>query len=239
MYYSPAFRIKMVLLALAGLNALIFHLTIYRDVANWDPGSEPPARARLAGLLSLVFWIGVIAAGRAIAYGPATIWDDGEFRCCRCSSGCKSTHLGQTIRHSASLIALLEIVHLIGLTLLMGTILMVDLSLAGPGNRAPPVSRIARELLVYRDGARHYARERAVDSIFGGRPVLQDPGLLGEDGVAGDRPGFSFHRSPTGRLWQSPPAPRHRPVDSLLSLGLWSVSRWPARHCDFPPPGTN
>ena len=70
MYYSPAFRIKLVLLALAGLNALIFHRTIYLDVANWDPASIAPARARLAGLLSLVFWIAIIAAGRAIAYGP-------------------------------------------------------------------------------------------------------------------------------------------------------------------------
>jgi hypothetical protein len=70
MYHSPAFRIKMLLLALAGLNALVFHRTIYRDVAQWDPASVVPARARLAGLLSLVFWIAVIAAGRAIAYAP-------------------------------------------------------------------------------------------------------------------------------------------------------------------------
>jgi hypothetical protein len=59
-----------VLLALAGLNALIFHRTIYRDAAAWDPASVAPFRARLAGLLSLVFWIAIIAAGRAIAYAP-------------------------------------------------------------------------------------------------------------------------------------------------------------------------
>jgi len=70
MYHSPTFRIKMLLLALAGLNALIFHRTIYRDVAHWDPASAVPARARLAGLLSLVLWIAIIAAGRAIAYAP-------------------------------------------------------------------------------------------------------------------------------------------------------------------------
>jgi hypothetical protein len=70
MYHSPAFRIKIVLLALAGLNALIFHRTIYRDIATWDPQTAAPARARLAGLLSLIFWIAIIAAGRAIAYAP-------------------------------------------------------------------------------------------------------------------------------------------------------------------------
>ncbi len=69
LYHSPAFRIKLVLLALAGLNALIFHRTIYRDVANWDATAPAPFRARLAGLLSLAFWIAIIAAGRAIAYG--------------------------------------------------------------------------------------------------------------------------------------------------------------------------
>jgi hypothetical protein len=56
------------------------------------------------------------------------------------------TYIGETIRHSAALIALLEIVHLIGLTLLLGTILMVDLSLLGLGIGCQPVSRIAREL---------------------------------------------------------------------------------------------
>ncbi len=56
------------------------------------------------------------------------------------------TPVGQTIRHSAALIALLEIIHLIGLALLLGTILMVDLSLFGLGIGRLPVSRIAREL---------------------------------------------------------------------------------------------
>jgi hypothetical protein len=59
------------------------------------------------------------------------------------------TPLAQTIRHSAALIALLEIVHLIGLALLMGTILMVDLSLLGLGIGRQPVSRIARELNLF------------------------------------------------------------------------------------------
>jgi hypothetical protein len=70
LYRSPAFRIKMVLLSLAGLNALIFHLTIYRRAAEWDDTAVAPLRARLAGLVSLLLWIAIIAAGRSIAYGP-------------------------------------------------------------------------------------------------------------------------------------------------------------------------
>jgi hypothetical protein len=60
----------MVLLLLAGLNALIFHLTVYRRAAEWDDMPVAPVRARLAGLVSLVLWIAIIAAGRSIAYGP-------------------------------------------------------------------------------------------------------------------------------------------------------------------------
>lgn len=61
----------------------------------------------------------------------------------------QQSYLGETIRHSAALIALLEIVHLIGLALLIGTILMVDLSLLGLGIRGQPVSRVARELKLF------------------------------------------------------------------------------------------
>lgn len=58
----------------------------------------------------------------------------------------QSSHLSQIIRHSAALIALLEIVHLIGLTILLGTVMMVDLSLLGFGIANQPVERIARGL---------------------------------------------------------------------------------------------
>jgi hypothetical protein len=70
LYSSPAFRIKLILLSLAGLNALIFHLTVYKQAAEWDSAPAAPPRARLAGVFSLILWIAIIAAGRAIAYGP-------------------------------------------------------------------------------------------------------------------------------------------------------------------------
>lgn len=67
-YVNPAFRVKLLLLLLVGLNPLIFHLTIYRDVAAWGELVVTPLRARLAGIFSLTLWAGVICAGRAIAY---------------------------------------------------------------------------------------------------------------------------------------------------------------------------
>ncbi len=68
MYFNPAFRLKLVLLALAGLNPLVFHSTIYRGVAAWDSAESTPARSKAAAVLSLTLWCGIIVAGRAIAY---------------------------------------------------------------------------------------------------------------------------------------------------------------------------
>lgn len=67
-YYNWAFRIKLVLLVLVGLNPLIFHLTIYRRVNTWDLSNVTPLRARAAALCSLTLWAGIIIAGRMIAY---------------------------------------------------------------------------------------------------------------------------------------------------------------------------
>lgn len=54
------FRIKIVMIALTGINALLFHFTIYRRVAEWDGDPMPPLRARLAGFSSLLLWSGVV-----------------------------------------------------------------------------------------------------------------------------------------------------------------------------------
>jgi hypothetical protein len=67
-YGNPAFRIKLLLLALVGLNPLIFHFTIYRSVTEWNARVVTPLRARLASASSLTLWAGIICAGRAIAY---------------------------------------------------------------------------------------------------------------------------------------------------------------------------
>jgi hypothetical protein len=67
-YNSAYFRIKVVALILAGLNALVFHSTIDRTTAQWDTASPPPFRARMAGILSLTLWTTVIFAGRYTAY---------------------------------------------------------------------------------------------------------------------------------------------------------------------------
>lgn len=67
-YSNPAFRIKLVLLVLVGLNPLIFHATIYRRVHEWEVLAVSPWRARAAAIASLTLWSGIIVAGRLIAY---------------------------------------------------------------------------------------------------------------------------------------------------------------------------
>ncbi len=62
------FGAKLVLLVLAGLNPLVFHTTVYRHVEGWDLQASVPTRARIAAVVSLALWTGIIVLGRAIAY---------------------------------------------------------------------------------------------------------------------------------------------------------------------------
>ncbi|HUA02029.1 MAG TPA: DUF6644 family protein [Candidatus Aquilonibacter sp.] len=62
------FKVKMIFLVFAGLNVLIFNATIGRSVAQWDLSPKTPAAAKAAAIVSIVLWIAIVAAGRAIAY---------------------------------------------------------------------------------------------------------------------------------------------------------------------------
>ncbi len=65
---NPAFFVKLSLIALAGINALWFHRGAYRSAGGWDVERAAPAVARVAALLSLLLWVGVISCGRLLAY---------------------------------------------------------------------------------------------------------------------------------------------------------------------------
>ncbi len=67
-YSNPFFQAKVILLILSVVNALTFHLTIYKRVAEWDTQPVPPLQVRMAGAISLVLWAGIVTAGRMIAY---------------------------------------------------------------------------------------------------------------------------------------------------------------------------
>lgn len=67
-YHSTAFRVKLLLLLASGLNAALYHFTIFRRIGQWDTDPLPPRPARLAAWASLFLWAGIIAMGRIMAY---------------------------------------------------------------------------------------------------------------------------------------------------------------------------
>ena len=62
------FDAKIILILLAGLNMLVFEHLTRRDITDWDRDPIPPVRVRLAGGLSLAFWISVLLCGRLIGF---------------------------------------------------------------------------------------------------------------------------------------------------------------------------
>lgn len=67
-YASRWFKLKMLFLALAGLNALLFELRLGRKLAGWNTLDNPPTTAKIAGWTSLICWTAVIILGRWVAY---------------------------------------------------------------------------------------------------------------------------------------------------------------------------
>jgi hypothetical protein len=65
---NPAFRWKLALISVAGLNALRFHLGPFRVGGDWDHDRPAPLAAKIAAAVSLTVWAGVVTAGRLIAY---------------------------------------------------------------------------------------------------------------------------------------------------------------------------
>ena len=59
---------KFGLLILAGLNIPVFHYGVYRRVDEWTDAAVTPVAARVGAAMSLVAWMGVIIAGRLLAY---------------------------------------------------------------------------------------------------------------------------------------------------------------------------
>jgi hypothetical protein len=62
------FEAKMLMLLLAGINMAVFHLGSYRSVSLWDRKDMTPNPARIAGGISLVIWVTVVALGRWIGF---------------------------------------------------------------------------------------------------------------------------------------------------------------------------
>ena len=66
------FDTKMLLIGAAGINMAIFQLVVAKSLPRWTPTARPPLAARLAGGLSILLWIGVVACGRWIGFTMET-----------------------------------------------------------------------------------------------------------------------------------------------------------------------
>jgi uncharacterized membrane protein len=67
-FVNPVFWIKMALIAVAGINMIIFEFITVRDVQKWNLNPTPPSRARLAGGISIACWVLVVVFGRLIGF---------------------------------------------------------------------------------------------------------------------------------------------------------------------------
>jgi hypothetical protein len=67
-YQNIFFRVKVVLLVAAGLNIWWFHSRVHQRVQTWNLTLPTPRAARVAAVLSLVAWTGVVVTGRMVAY---------------------------------------------------------------------------------------------------------------------------------------------------------------------------
>ena len=68
LYSSRSFWIKMVLFALVGVHALVFRRSVYGNAPKLDESPAAPPEARVAALLSLLLWVGLVVTGRLIAF---------------------------------------------------------------------------------------------------------------------------------------------------------------------------
>lgn len=64
--WANSFWVKMVLFALVGVHALAFRKAVYQNPKRLDAGLTPAAR--LAGIVSMILWAGLIVAGRLIGF---------------------------------------------------------------------------------------------------------------------------------------------------------------------------
>lgn len=68
----PIFPIKLVLIALAGINAIWFEIKFARSVSEWGEQLQFPKGAKLAGWISFITWSAVVICGRLIPYLETT-----------------------------------------------------------------------------------------------------------------------------------------------------------------------
>lgn len=67
-YSNISFRIKMILLVLAAINAVVYQIKYFPRMADWDLSEFVPGGVKAIAWISLIFWFAIIVMGRTMAY---------------------------------------------------------------------------------------------------------------------------------------------------------------------------
>ena len=67
-FNNTFFRWKMVLMLLAGINMAVFQVLANKTIHLWDEQRRAPPLGRIAAVLSLGLWVGVVVTGRIIGF---------------------------------------------------------------------------------------------------------------------------------------------------------------------------
>jgi hypothetical protein len=67
-FANGGFRYKMVFVLIAGINALVFELAVFRRVRQGDASAQESAIAKITCGASLVLWFSVLILGRFMPY---------------------------------------------------------------------------------------------------------------------------------------------------------------------------
>lgn len=65
---NNTFRIKVVMLAIVVLITVVYRAQTKKDPGYWERSEERQGLARSLASVSLILWLGIVAAGRLIAY---------------------------------------------------------------------------------------------------------------------------------------------------------------------------
>jgi hypothetical protein len=68
-FYNNAFRFKALLMAIAGINILVFYGTgAFAEMTTLSPGADASLRIKIIAGTSLCVWVGVLMCGRLITF---------------------------------------------------------------------------------------------------------------------------------------------------------------------------
>lgn len=66
--HNLQFQLKLLLLVFAGINMLAFHRIMRHDRQRYASAGSTPRAGKIAGLISLFLWVGIVAFGRWIGF---------------------------------------------------------------------------------------------------------------------------------------------------------------------------